>query len=89
MIVKSLWIRRKYDPSVPELLTAWDEYSIEENPDGFEADVEQALDKIGSDLMSYRVIDLVVYTPAILNAFEPVQVAAKPLAADDAREIKL
>jgi len=78
MIVKSLWIRRKYDPSVPELLTAWDEYSIDENRDGFEADVEQSLNKVGSDLLDYRIIDLVVFSESIREAFNPVQVAAKP-----------
>ena len=34
MLIYTLWIWNEYDGS-PELLTAWDEYTIDANPEGY------------------------------------------------------
>jgi hypothetical protein len=61
MKVRSLWITRKgaegYD-EMPELLVAWDEISIDENPEGFEQSCKQALESVGSDVDEIRYLDI-------------------------------
>lgn len=59
MILKVLFILR-HGAQTPEALVVWDEYSIEENYEGFEKDTKKALDSIGSDMAAYRVIDIKV-----------------------------
>ena len=62
-VVRSLWITRKSIDSgfhPPELLTAWDEWTIDENPDGWQDECKRCLDAVGSDLSSHRYIDLYI-----------------------------
>ncbi len=75
--IRSLWITRKSIDSgfhPPELVEAWDEWSIDENPDGWQEACKRALDAVGSDLSSHRYIDLRVSGDALDSAFQPVEV---------------
>lgn len=65
------WAVRKHDPESPELVTAWDEYSIDANPEGWEEDKKKSLASWGDDLL--RHADIVVYVPyeVIVNAVKP------------------
>ena len=72
MIVRTLWITRKYDTGMPpELLEAWDEVSIDENSKGFFEACNKALESIGSDLAEFRYLDLEVPELNIRQAFQP------------------
>jgi hypothetical protein len=51
--------RERYEGEhAPEILCAWDEWSIEENPDGFSEAVELARKEVGEEMVATRVIIL-------------------------------
>ena len=61
MNVETIWITRySDDPGPPELLVAWDEYSVEANPDGFAEACRDARLAVGSDLKDSRRVLLSV-----------------------------
>lgn len=59
MLLKVLFIVR-HGEQTPEALVVWDEYSIDENHAGFEKDIKEALESVGSDISAHRVIDVKV-----------------------------
>lgn len=63
MRILSLWITRK-DDDWPELLVAWDETSAEENPEGWEADCENALLRVGDDIKDQRFLTIDIFDGA-------------------------
>ena len=70
MIVKTMWGKRKSEPeNLPELMVAWDEYTIDLNPDGFAEDCERARVSWGSDLEEYRYVDISLSEEDIDNMF--------------------
>ena len=69
--ITTTWANRKYDPHTPELVCAWDEYSIDNNYDGWVEDKQKALNSWGEDLLSH--VDIVIYVP-----FEVVDQALNP-----------
>lgn len=78
MQIYSVWITRKGMSDVtPELIEAWDEFSIEENYDGWATAYEEAVASIGSDLDQARVIALDVSQAGILAAFSAADVTAE------------
>lgn len=67
--------------SSQELLMAWDEYAVDENPDGFENAMAAAVEANGGvgpgkGLETVRVIILTVPDSAIHKAFEVPEVEA-------------
>ena len=61
MDIATLWIKRKGgEDSAPELIVAWDEYSIEENWEGWVAACKKELDAIGDDVAAKRFLNLKV-----------------------------
>lgn len=66
----------KTNTEVPELLDAWDEYTRDENPDGYEDAREKWAN--GSDLASFAIVTFEVDEQAIHRALypKPVKVAA-------------
>lgn len=83
MIVKSLWITRKSEPEYPELLEAWDEYSIDQNPEGFEEACDEAIKAVGTDVEAIRYIDMFVAHQDIDKAFAPPVVTTQISYRDD------
>lgn len=84
-VVRSLWITRKsidagFHP--PELVEAWDEWSIDENPEGWQEACKRALDAVGSDLSAHRYIDIRVSGDALASTFEPAEVEAYAVESD-------
>lgn len=73
MILHTLWGARAGE-AVPELMVAWDEYSVDQYPEGFEGDCDRAIKSWGSDLQHKRYIDIDVSEDALINAFEEVQI---------------
>jgi hypothetical protein len=74
--IRSLWVWRKSEEA-PELAVAWDEWTIGENPQGFEDDCERALDRIGDVIFAHRIVRLAVAADAIEGAFDPPTVEAE------------
>lgn len=84
MEVQTLWITRKSEPDAsPELLVAWDEYSIDQNYKGYQEDVDRALASVGQDVAEYRFITLIVSRKELDNAFKPVRLEVATEVRDD------
>ena len=68
--IRTLWFWRKGEPD-PELLVAWDDYSVDENPEGFQTECAAAYERVRSDDAGAgpRAITLSVDATAIEKAF--------------------
>ena len=73
MNIKCLWILRTSEPELPELVQAWDEFSVDDNPEGFADACADSLNRIGTDLEDHRYITIRVDWQTILDAFAPVE----------------
>jgi hypothetical protein len=71
--IRTLWGWR-HGTDFPELMVAWDEFSVDENHDGFVKACEQAKREWGSDLREHRLIEIRVPEAAIVEAFRPPKV---------------
>lgn len=70
MIVKTLWgVRKYYENGPPELMEAWDEYTIDNWPEGWEAAREKAIKSWGDELAAWRIVDLVVCADLVKAEF--------------------
>jgi len=68
MIVRTMWgVRHGYNN--PELMVAWDELCVDENPEGFDDDCERSRKSWGEDLKAERFIDIVVDVQQINEHF--------------------
>ena len=73
--------KESYDGEhAPELLLAWDEYSVEENGEGWERELEEMKKVHGASMTAMRVINievdqgriraLLIKTPTVAGAIE-------------------
>jgi hypothetical protein len=76
MIIETFWGWRKGEDS-PELLVAWDEYTVDGYPEGYEAAVEEALKGAGDEMVEVRRIQLSVNYTQITSQFEVPTLHAK------------
>lgn len=70
--IVTLWATRKsVDAGMhpPELLEAWDDYSIDENFEGWHESCKQAMAAMGDDLDQYRYITFRVDEDFLHDAF--------------------
>jgi len=75
MKVHTLWITRKSDREFnPELVNAWDEYSVEGNYEGWQKSCKDALSKVGDDLSDSRVAVLNVEDISLGRIFRDVEI---------------
>jgi len=79
-VVRGLWVTRKsidagHHP--PELLVAWDEWTIDENQEGWAAECQAALEAVGDDLAAYRYIDFRFDGEDVAAPFETATVGVK------------
>lgn len=75
--IRTLWIKRKSEPrGFPELLVAWDEYCIDNYPEGFDKACQVALDACGNDVAERRYITLSTPDTEIEDAFKPARISA-------------
>lgn len=75
-VVKTLWgLRRGED--IPELMEAWDEFSVDYYQEGFSEACEKAIKSWGDDLVAHRYIDLTVDLDAITKHFLPALESAE------------
>lgn len=76
MIIKCLFIRRK-ENSMPEFVVAWDEYSIEKNPGGF----EEACQVVRKDYdpehdCEFRTVEIAIPDDTIQGLFDTLIIEA-------------
>lgn len=79
MLIHTLWFWRKTEEG-PELLLAWDGYSVDQNVKGWEALCAAKLDEVRPEMsgLGYRYIDIEVKgDDAIETAFYPKEVEAE------------
>lgn len=74
MIIHAVFANRKYDPEVIELVTAWDEFSVDENPEGWEEEVNKGLASWGEYLLHHVHVDIKVSDDVIEKEFRTLQV---------------
>lgn len=68
MILHTLWGVRKGE-STPELMVAWDEYSVDSYREGFDQDCERAIKSWGNDLQEKRYIDIEISEDSLMGKF--------------------
>jgi hypothetical protein len=73
--ISTLWITRHSD-ATPELLAAWDQFSIDGNPGGFTKACEDALAAVGGDVRDRAYLTLIVPEEPIFDALYPPDVPA-------------
>lgn len=71
MNIVGLFILRHYEPTTPELVTAWDEYTVDENPEGWKKECDRMLAMIGDDVLSKGFITISVRESELLKALNP------------------
>lgn len=62
---------------MPELITAWDEYSVDENREGFVEECEEQLDACQDDVSVSRIIDVEVDVGRIRDILLPPDATVK------------
>lgn len=76
-------VYKNVDGNTPELLTAWDEYAREENPDGYDSDYQSwSSDR---DLAAFAVVTFEVDEVAVRGALFPPPVAVAATVVDDSK----
>lgn len=60
MKILATFVNRKSTPKVPELVVAWDEYAIDENPEGYAYDVEASVRVCGDDVLAHATVEIII-----------------------------
>lgn len=71
MLIHATFITFASDPEVLELVHAWDEYSLDNNPTGYEDTKAEALATYGDDVGAKVTVDIAVNEEAIWKALRP------------------
>jgi len=69
MKITCMFGQRRSDPDVIELMVAWDEYCLDENPEGFAEACETAKRSWGDDMLAEREVEIVVDERKIRGLF--------------------
>lgn len=83
MKINALFVTRKGNTDVPELVDAWDEFTIDENLDGYNAAVAKWQGYLATgDVDAFTVVTLRVPEQPVLNALypDPVELDAEIVA---------
>lgn len=85
--IKTAWFWRKQEEG-PELLEAWDEFTVDSNPDGWREAVDAAYAAVESDDSGHgiRYIDVKINYGVVERAFWPVEVEGQALSFQDKAE---
>lgn len=67
MRIWATFINRKHDPKAAELVTAWDEFSIEENPEGYDADVAASVKACQPDVLHSATVEIIIPDSQVLE----------------------
>lgn len=70
MRIRATFINRSYDPTHIELVHAWDEFSIDDNPEGYEADLAEDLATYQPDVLKVVTVDIAIPYSALDKLFQ-------------------
>jgi hypothetical protein len=70
MYIRATFINRTYAPDSIELVHAWDEYQIDENPEGYAETRAADLSSYGDEVQKVVTVDLLVDYPALCQMFD-------------------
>lgn len=74
--IHTLWgLRKGFGGDSPEMMTAWDEFSIEGNPEGWDDARAQAIESWGDELEAHRVVIVTIDHDQVAAAFEEPKIA--------------
>lgn len=76
MKIFATFVNFKYDDELVELVHAWDEYTVDSNPGGYDRSKAEALASYGADVLQVVEVEIEVPMRGIYARFEPVQVKA-------------
>ena len=71
MKIVALFGIRAYEPDLPELMAAWDEYAIDDNGEGWQQAKADAIFGIGDELLTSAEITIDVSESLILSILRP------------------
>lgn len=72
MKILATFANRAYDPEVIELIDAWDEFSVDENYEGFIESRTKAIESWGRDLLRWVTVEIEVADFAeVAKALDP------------------
>lgn len=71
MKIIATFANRAYDPEEVELVCAWDEFSVDNNHEGWEADRRDSLASWGNDLLRHVTVEIDVEMGDIYEALDP------------------
>lgn len=60
MRILATFINRRSTPKVPELVTAWDEYAMDEAPDLYKEDVRGSIMACGDDVLNSATVEIII-----------------------------
>lgn len=67
MKIYATFINRRDQPKNAELVTAWDEESVEENPEGYASDVRSSIKACGSDVLNSATVEIIIPDSQVLE----------------------
>lgn len=79
--VRTAWGWRNGEDS-PELLVAWDYYSYEQNPPGFQQAIEETFASNEIDLRTLRLVTLKLNGDRIMELYDDAEVEAEAEASE-------
>lgn len=75
MYLYTIWVRGYSDDGMPWCCGAWDEFSVEENPEGYADAIAHYEGKYGIE--NIRVVKVLIMDAPIANLFEPLTVTGE------------
>jgi len=76
MKIECLFIIRD-EHSGPELLVAWDEYTVDQNPEGYQKECDKELKDLGVEWASHRYIAIDVSDDDLMKAMGKQEIRGK------------
>lgn len=76
MKIECLFILREATGS-PELVAAWDEYLIFENPEGWKSECNDTLKQLEGDFLSSRYVSIDISETELLKAMGNAEISGK------------
>ena len=75
MKILATFVNFTYDPDIIEMIHAWDEYTVDANPSGYDETRQKTIESYGNDLLNIVDTEIEVDMAEIYERFKTVQVA--------------
>ena len=71
MKILATFVNWKHDPEAIDLVCAWDEYSVDNNFDGYTKDRDQSIASYGTEIQGSVTVEIVIDANEVLSALNP------------------